>query len=111
MTGNEISQITFSLILSHYGGKGHRPRWIASGVLFSALACFVLASPHFIFGSGHDALSFTKEYSYLADAQDDSLGLGHIHTHPHGPGGINMSSSMFSGEYSCLQQLQLQSCS
>jgi len=65
MTGNEISQILFSLLLSHFGAKGHRPRWIAAGVLFSALSCFVLASPHVFYGSGDDALGLTKEYEHL----------------------------------------------
>jgi len=67
MTGNEISQILFSLFLSYYGGKGHRPRWISVGVLFSAMACFVLASPHLFYGSGDDALTLTEEYSHLYD--------------------------------------------
>lgn len=75
MTGNEMSQIIFSLVLSYYGGKGHRPRWIATGVLFSAMSCFVLASPHFIFGSGNDALSLTQEYSHLSlDGSSHSFG-------------------------------------
>lgn len=62
MTGNEISQILFSIVLSYYGGRGHRPRWIAAGVLFSALSAFVLASPHALYGPGSDALSVTEEY-------------------------------------------------
>jgi len=67
MTGNEISQILFSIVISYYGGRGHRPRWIACGVLFSALACFVLASPHIFYGSGEDALSLTEEYASFYD--------------------------------------------
>jgi len=66
--GNEISQILFSIILSYYGGQGHRPRWISAGVLFSAASCFFLASPHFFYGPGSDALSLTEEYGYLFDA-------------------------------------------
>jgi hypothetical protein len=70
MTGNEISQIIFSLVLSYYGGKGHRPRWIATGVMFSALSCFVLASPHLFYGSGEDALALTLEYESIYDKTD-----------------------------------------
>lgn len=61
LSGNEISQI-LSLILTYYGGSGHRPRWIAVGVGFSALSCIVLALPHFMYGPGKDALALTKEY-------------------------------------------------
>ncbi|CAL8072089.1 unnamed protein product [Orchesella dallaii] len=67
MTGNEISQILFSVFISYFGGKGHRPRWISVGVLFSAISCYVLASPHLFYGSGEDALALTEEYGYLYD--------------------------------------------
>ena len=62
-----MSQIIFSVILGYYGGKGHRPRWIAIGVLFSAAACFLLAFPHLLYGAGEDALSLTEEYANILD--------------------------------------------
>lgn len=62
MSGNEISQILLSLVLSYYGGQRNRPRWIAWGVVFCALSCFILAAPHFIYGAGEDALALTKEF-------------------------------------------------
>ncbi|XP_043258723.1 solute carrier organic anion transporter family member 74D [Colletes gigas] len=61
LSGNEISQV-LSLILTYYGGSGHRPRWIAIGVGLSAFSCLVLALPHFLFGPGRDALALTKEH-------------------------------------------------
>ena len=61
LSGNEISQI-LSLILTYYGGSGHRPRWIAVGVGLSAFSCLVLALPHFLYGPGRDALALTKEH-------------------------------------------------
>ncbi|XP_015609207.1 solute carrier organic anion transporter family member 5A1 [Cephus cinctus] len=61
LSGNEISQI-LSLVLTYYGGSGHRPRWIAVGVALSAASCLVLALPHVIYGPGKDALALTKEY-------------------------------------------------
>ncbi|OAD56261.1 Solute carrier organic anion transporter family member 4C1 [Eufriesea mexicana] len=61
LSGNEISEI-LSLILTYYGGSGHRPRWMAIGVGLSALSCLVLALPHFLYGPGRDALALTKEY-------------------------------------------------
>lgn len=67
LCGNEISQILLSLILSYVGGQRNRPRWISWGVMFCALSCFILASPHFIYGAGEDALKLTKEYMESAD--------------------------------------------
>lgn len=65
LSGNEISQILLSLILSYAGGQRNRPRWISWGVVCSALSCFVLAWPHFIYGAGEDALKLTNEYSSI----------------------------------------------
>lgn len=62
LSGNEISQILLSLILSYLGGYRNRPRWIAWGVFFCALSCIILATPHFIYGAGEDALRLTEEY-------------------------------------------------
>lgn len=62
LSGNEISQILLSLILTYFGGQRNRPRWIAWGVVFSAMSCFILAWPHFIYGPGEEALQYTKEY-------------------------------------------------
>lgn len=61
LSGNEISQI-LSIFLIYYGGAGNRPRWIAIGVAISAVSCFILAVPHFIYGPGQDALALTEEY-------------------------------------------------
>ncbi|XP_044740891.1 solute carrier organic anion transporter family member 74D-like isoform X2 [Chrysoperla carnea] len=62
LSGNEVSQILLSIFLSYYGGQRNRPRWIAIGTLSSALSCFVLALPHFLYGAGEDALRLTEEY-------------------------------------------------
>ncbi|XP_061402165.1 solute carrier organic anion transporter family member 74D [Musca vetustissima] len=62
LSGNEISQILLSLILSYIGGQRNRPRWIASGIVFCGISCYILALPHFIYGAGHDVLQYTKEY-------------------------------------------------
>lgn len=80
LSGNEISQILLSLILSYAGGQRNRPRWIAWGVVFCALSCFILVLPHFIYGAGEDALHLTQEFkdanadiSYLLVRLIDSL--------------------------------------
>ncbi|XP_035775439.1 solute carrier organic anion transporter family member 74D-like [Anopheles albimanus] len=73
LSGNEISQILLSLILSYVGGHRNRPRWIAWGVVFCALSCFILALPHFIYGPGEDALRLTKEY--MRDRAEDEANI------------------------------------
>ncbi|XP_039498000.1 solute carrier organic anion transporter family member 74D [Drosophila santomea] len=62
LSGNEISQIMLSLILSYIGGQRNRPRWIAWGIVFCGLSCYILVLPHFIYGAGHEVLQYTKEY-------------------------------------------------
>ncbi|RZF32519.1 hypothetical protein LSTR_LSTR011298 [Laodelphax striatellus] len=50
MSATEIGQIGSSLLLTYYGGQGHRPRWIACGMVLFAVCCFACATPHFIYG-------------------------------------------------------------
>lgn len=73
LSGNEISQILLSLILSYIGGQRNRPRWIAWGIVFSGLSCYILALPHFIYGAGEDALKLTKEY--YGDMDEDNINM------------------------------------
>lgn len=51
-----------SVVLTYYAGRGHRPRWMAFGMYTVVLYCLLTALPHFLYGSGEDALSLTKEY-------------------------------------------------
>lgn len=50
MSATEIGQIGSSLLLTYYGGQGHRPKWIACGMVLFAVASFTCSLPHFIFG-------------------------------------------------------------
>ncbi|XP_072764571.1 solute carrier organic anion transporter family member 74D [Anoplolepis gracilipes] len=50
MSATEIGQIGSSLLLTYYGGQGHRPKWIAWGMILFALSSFTCSLPHFIFG-------------------------------------------------------------
>ncbi|CAO1324723.1 unnamed protein product [Diamesa tonsa] len=60
--GNDISSLFISAVLAYYGGKGHRPRWIAFGLYTIVAFCMLTALPHFIYGPGDQALSLTTEY-------------------------------------------------
>jgi Organic Anion Transporter Polypeptide (OATP) family len=60
--GNDVSSLLLSVVIAYYGGKSHRPRWIGVGLALSVLNAIITASPHFIYGSGSEALSLTTEY-------------------------------------------------
>nr|XP_012219778.1 PREDICTED: solute carrier organic anion transporter family member 3A1 isoform X3 [Linepithema humile] len=49
MSATEIGQIGSSLLLTYYGGQGHRPKWIAWGMILFAVSSFTCSIPHFIF--------------------------------------------------------------
>ncbi|XP_055376193.1 solute carrier organic anion transporter family member 74D [Condylostylus longicornis] len=51
LSASELGQISTALLLTYYAGRGHRPRWIACGMVLFALAAFACSLPHFIFGS------------------------------------------------------------
>ena len=50
MSGNEVSQILLSLVMTYFGGHGHRPRLAAFGVIFSGVASLLVVVPHFVYG-------------------------------------------------------------
>ncbi|CAH1406183.1 unnamed protein product [Nezara viridula] len=50
MSATEIGQIGSSLLLTYYGGQGHRPKWIACGMVLFAVSSLACSLPHFIFG-------------------------------------------------------------
>jgi len=48
---SEIGQICTALLLTYFAGRGHRPRWIACGMLLFSIAAFMSVTPHFLVGS------------------------------------------------------------
>lgn len=73
LSGNEISQILLSLVLSYIGGQRNRPRWIAWGIVFCGLSCYILVMPHLIYGPGEEALQITEEYYHVLTESNDAL--------------------------------------
>lgn len=65
MSATEIGQIGSSLLLTYYGGQGHRPKWIAWGMVLFAISSFTCSLPHFIYGrqliNANDLSGITKE--------------------------------------------------
>jgi hypothetical protein len=60
--GNDISSLFVSAVLAYYAGKGHRPRWLAAGLVAIVIFCLLTTLPHFLYGPGQQALSLTREY-------------------------------------------------
>ncbi|XP_043470258.1 solute carrier organic anion transporter family member 74D [Leptopilina heterotoma] len=73
--GNDISQLFVTVVLSYYAGKGHRPRWIAFGILSVVLFCCLTMLPHFLYGPGKDALMLTEEYGVARENLTDNIRL------------------------------------
>lgn len=66
--GNDVSSLFLSAFIAYYGGKSHRPRWIGIGLFMIALYCIITALPHFIYGSGQQALLLTVEHGGIKDS-------------------------------------------
>lgn len=50
LSASEMGQISTAMLLTYFAGRGHRPRWIACGMVLFSIAAFACALPHFIFG-------------------------------------------------------------
>nr|CAD7261899.1 unnamed protein product [Timema shepardi] len=75
MSGNDVSIVALSLLLTYYGSKRNRPLLMGVGGVITAMSCFLVALPHFIYGPGKDALALTKEFW---DQEYDNLTLSQI---------------------------------
>lgn len=49
MSATEVGQIGGSLVLTYYGGLGHRPKWIGWGMVLFAASSFLCCVPHMLF--------------------------------------------------------------
>lgn len=72
MSATEIGQIGGAMLLTYYGGQGHRPKWIGTGMLIFAAASIICATPHFLFG-GHSLLSPNPVIGSSESLSPDSL--------------------------------------
>ncbi|XP_064086298.1 solute carrier organic anion transporter family member 74D-like isoform X1 [Macrobrachium nipponense] len=50
MSATEMGQIGGALLLTYYGGHGHRPKWIGWGIVLFAFCALLCSLPHFLFG-------------------------------------------------------------
>lgn len=83
---SEIGQISASLVLTYYAGRGHRPRFIAVGSMVFAIAAFMSFLPHLIFHSTlynndiststkHDANAGVQTFSHVNNDSISDLNL------------------------------------
>lgn len=63
MVGLDCTNLLASWLISYYGGRKHRPRWLGFGLISMVLYCLLTSLPHFIYGPGTDALQLTKEFT------------------------------------------------
>lgn len=62
MSALDVGAVMCIIVLSYLGSKGHKTRWIAVGKIFGGLACFLIVTPHFLYGAGEEALRLTEEH-------------------------------------------------
>lgn len=73
MSATEIGQIAGGLLLSYYGGCGHRPRWIASGMFLFGASATLSALPHFLFGD-----VVVKDFLASTPSQENPLATANV---------------------------------
>ncbi|GIX71177.1 solute carrier organic anion transporter family member 3A1 [Caerostris darwini] len=80
MSATEIGQIGGALLLTYYGGQGHRPKWIACGMLVFGLAALFCAAPHFLYSDLTSPIRSTsdKENSSILALRELKSTLCHI---------------------------------
>lgn len=49
MSATEMGQIGGALLLTYYGGQGHRPKWIGWGMVLFGASAGLCSLPHFLF--------------------------------------------------------------
>lgn len=50
LAASEVGQISTALLLTYYAGRGHRPRWIAFGMVLFSISLMIFSLPHFLYG-------------------------------------------------------------
>lgn len=68
MVGSDVATLFACWMISYYGGRKHRPRWLGFGLISIMMYCLLTSLPHFIYGPGSDALQLTEEYTISGNA-------------------------------------------
>lgn len=71
LMADDIGTILSAVTLTYYASRGHKPRWIAVGLLFMAGYCALFSLPYFICGAP-EALQFTEEHGSVPNVKNTS---------------------------------------
>ena len=74
MSATEIGQIGGALLLTYYGGQGHRPKWIGWGMVLFGASAALCSLPHFLFWRTKPNTGSSSSLSSM-DLQGAGLGL------------------------------------
>ncbi|GBL94477.1 Solute carrier organic anion transporter family member 4A1 [Araneus ventricosus] len=75
LIADSISATLLSLLVGYYGGKAHKPRMIAIGMMLVSVSCFLTSVPYFIYGP---ALHFLERQNLGADQKKREFCDSHI---------------------------------
>ncbi|XP_043234790.1 solute carrier organic anion transporter family member 74D-like isoform X2 [Amphibalanus amphitrite] len=83
LAGNDVAQVFFAVLISYYGGRGNRPRWVGAGMLMNAVGCLLSALPQFVWGPDPDDIAAAMAGSLSgnlssAAARDVDASLCHL---------------------------------
>lgn len=73
LIADNISAAVLSLLVGYYGGKGHKPRMIAFGMILVVISSFLSALPYFIYGPATHFLS--KDTSAFGSKKQEYCGI------------------------------------
>ena len=81
----DIASVLCLIPVSYFGGIGHKPRWLGTGILFLGLGSFMFALPHFTTGrydyestTRNDLCSGPNATSDLPFCDGTNTGLTHL---------------------------------
>ena len=46
----DVAVMTSAILVSYFGERGHKPRWLGFSLVLQGIACWIFASPHVLFG-------------------------------------------------------------
>lgn len=73
LIADNISAAVLSLLVGYYGGKGHKPRLIAFGMILVVISSFLSALPYFMYGPATHFLS--KDTSAFGSKKQEYCGI------------------------------------
>ncbi|KAK7865240.1 hypothetical protein R5R35_012366 [Gryllus longicercus] len=71
-SATDAGYVSSLLVVSYFGSRGSKPRYIASGAFVAGLCCFAFAVPHLIYGAGADMRALSLEFGEYSETQTSS---------------------------------------